>query len=106
MIVIAGFVEFTLAFYLVTGRGLLRLGGLGYASIFVAAMPAFGKLDVFGHLIILAILGIVVLRGTTRMQNGLHLTGRSLMADSAWIVLLYLLSLSAFFAMYYGMQRT
>lgn len=104
--VVAGFVEFTLAFYLVTGRGLLRLGGVGYALIFIAAMPAFGKLDVFGHLVIIAILGIVVLRGMTPMQNRLHLAGRGLVADSAWIVLLYLLSLGVFFAMYYAMQRT
>ena len=104
--VVAGFVEFTLAFYLVTGRGLLRLGGLGYAAIFLVAMPPFGKPDVFGHLIILAILAIVVLRGTTPMQNRLHLAGRGIAADSAWITFLYLLSLAAFFAMYYAMQRT
>ncbi len=103
---IAGFVEFTLAFYIVTGRGLLRLGGIGYALIFVAAMPVFGRLDVFGHLTIVAVFAIVILRGTTPMQMGLHLKRRGIVADSAWIVSLYLLSLVAFFAMYYGMQRT
>ena len=104
--VIAGFVEFTLAFYLVTGRGLLRLGGAAYALIFIAAMPPFGKLDVFGHLVIIAILCIAVLRGTTPMQTSLHRDGRTLAADSAWIVFLYLSSLAAFFAMYYAMQRS
>ena len=103
---IAGFIEFTLAFYLVTGRGLLRLGGIGYASIFIAAMPVFGKLDVFGHLVIVAILAIVVLRGATPMQQRLHLAGSGLAANSAWTVLLYLLSLSLFFVMYYAMQTT
>ncbi len=106
VVVIAGFVEFTLAFYLVTGRGLLRLGGAGYAAIFAAAMPAFGRLDVFGHLVILATLGIVILRGTTPMQDGLHLAGGRLSLDAAWITLLYLLSLALFFAAYYAMQRT
>ena len=104
--VIAGFVEFTLAFYLVTGRGLLRLGGAAYAMIFMAAMPAFGELDVFGHLVILATLTIVVLRGVTPMQHWLHLAGRGIVLDTGWIGLLYLLTLGLFFAAYYAMQRT
>lgn len=106
VVVIAGFVEFTLAFYLVTGRGLLRLGGLGYAMIFLAAMLPFGRLDVFGHLIILAILSVVVLRGATPMQNALHLRGQTMLAESGGVVVLYLLTLASFFAMYYAMQRT
>ena len=106
VVVIAGFVEFTLAFYLVTGRGLLRAGGLGYAAIFLSAMSPFGRLDVFGHLIILAILAVVVLRGATPMQNALHLRRQTVLADSGGVVVLYLLSLAAFFAMYYAMQQT
>ncbi len=106
VVVIAGFVEFTLAFYLVTGRGLLRLGGAGYALIFIAAMPPFGKIDVFGHLVVIATLGIVVLGGTTPMQQRMHLAGRAVAVDAAWITMLYLLSLMLFFAAYYAMQRT
>ena len=106
VVVIAGFVEFTLAFYLVTGRGLLRLGGFGYALVFLSAMSPFGRLDVFGHLIILAILAVVVLRGATPMQNALHLRGQTMLADSGGVVVLYLLSLAAFFAMYYAMHAT
>ena len=106
VVVIAGFVEFTLAFYLVTGCGLLRLGGAGYALIFIAAMPPFGKIDVFGHLVVIATLGIVVLGGTTPMQERVHLAGRAVALDAAWITLLYLLSLMLFFAAYYAMQRT
>ncbi len=106
VVVVAGFVEFTLAFYLVTGRGLLRLGGAGYASIFIAAMPPFGKIDVFGHLVVIATLGIVVLGGTTPMQERVHLAGRTIAVDAAWITMLYLLSLMLFFAAYYAMQRT
>ncbi len=106
VVVIAGFVEFTLAFYLVTGRGLLRLGALGYAAIFLAAMSPFGRLDVFGHLIILAILSVAGLRGVTPMQNALHVRGRGALADAGGIATLYLLTLGVFFAMYYAMQRT
>ena len=118
VVVIAGFIEFTLAFYLVTGRGLLRLGGLGYALIFVAAMPAFGKLDVFGHLTIIAVLCVVLLRGTTPMQHALHLSplgdgprtklnsAIAIVADAAWILMIYLAALVVFFAAYYAMQLT
>ena len=106
VVVVAGFVEFTLAFYLVTGRGLLRLGGAGYALIFIAAMPPFGKIDVFGHLVVIATLGLVVLGGTTLMQKRVHLAGRGIAVDAAWITVLYLASLGLFFAAYYTMQRT
>ena len=106
VVVIAGFVEFTLAFYLVTGRGLLRLGGAGYALIFIAAMPPFGRIDVFGHLVVIATLGIVVLGGTTPMQERVHLAGRGIVVDATWIALLYLVSLGLFFAAYYAMQGT
>ena len=106
VVVIAGFVEFTLAFYLVTGRGLLRLGGAGYALIFIAAMPPFGRIDVFGHLVVLATLGIVVMRGTTPMQERVHLAGQGVAVDAAWIATLYLMSLGLFFAAYYAMQRS
>ena len=90
----------------IPGRGLLRLGGAGYALIFIAAMPAFGRLDVYGHLVIISILAIVVLRGATPLQNALRLTGRSLAVDSAGKVALYAASLTIFFAAYYAMQRT
>ena len=106
VVVVAGFVEFTLAFYLVTGRGLLRLGGAGYALIFIAAMPPFGKIDVFGHLVVIATLGLVVLGGTTPMQDRVHLAGRGIVVDAAWITVLYLVSLGLFFTAYYTMQRT
>lgn len=106
VVVIAGFVEFTLAFYLVTGRSLARLGAAGYAAIFLAAMPVFGKLDVFGHLVILAVLAIVMLRGPTSIQARIHLAGDRLALDAAWITTLYLASLVAFFAAYYALHLT
>lgn len=118
LLVLAGFIEFTLAFYLVTGRGLLRLGGLGYALIFAAAMPPFGRLDVFGHLTIIAVLCIVILHGSTPMQHRMHLSrgsrdregprhlARAGIADAGWIMLLYLGTLIVFFAAYYMLQRS
>lgn len=106
VVVIAGFVEFTLAFYLITGRGLLRVGGVGYMLIFLGAMSPFGKLDIFGHLIIVAILLITVLRGTTAMQDAFYWTKRGAMFNAAWITGVYLASLPVFIAAYYALQFT
>lgn len=106
VVVIAGFIEFTLAFYLITGRGLLRVGGVGYMLIFLGAMSPFGKLDVFGHLIIVAILMITVLRGSTRMQDAFYWTRRGAVFNAAWITAVYLASLPLFVASYYALQLT
>ena len=69
-------------------------------------MPPFGRIDVFGHLVVIATLGLVVLGGTTPMQERVHLAGRGIVVDAAWITVLYLVSLGLFFAAYYTMQRT
>lgn len=106
VVVIAGFVEFTLAFYLIAGRGLLRVGGLGYIAIFLGAMSPFGKLDVFGHLVIVAILLITVLRGSTAMQDAFYWTKRGAVFNAAWITAIYLVSLPLFLALYYALQLT
>ncbi len=106
VVVIAGFVEFTLAFYLITGRGLLRVGGIGYMLIFLYAMSPFGKLDIFGHLIIVAILLITVLRGTTSMQDAFFWTKRDAVFNAGWITAVYLASLTFFIAAYYALQLT
>lgn len=106
VVVIAGFVEFTLAFYLVTGRGLLRVGGVGYMLIFLGAMSPFGRLDIFGHLIIVAILAITVLRGTTAMQDAFYWTKRGAVFNAAWVTGVYVVFLPTFIAAYYALQLT
>lgn len=103
-VVIAGFVEFTLAFYLVTGRGLLRLGAAGYAGIFLIAIPEFGHLDAVGHIPVVGILGVLCLHGASPLQNALRRFRGHLAWDAAAISLLYLVSLIGMFAMYYGLQ--
>ncbi len=104
VIAIAGFVEFTLAFYLVTGRGLLRLGAVGIALVFLSAIPEFGHLDVVGHLPFLGILGVLVLHGASPLQDALQLSRRDLALSAAATSLLYLTSLTGLAAMYYGLQ--
>jgi len=104
VVVVAGFVEFTLAFYVMTGRGLVRFGAAAYAGIFLAAIPEFGHLDAVGHIPIVAILAVVCLRGASPLQRllGLMQPGRAI--NAATISALYLVALAGFFGMYYGLH--
>jgi hypothetical protein len=103
-VVVAGFVEFTLAFYLATGRGMLRLGTLVLLIVFIAAMPEFGRRDVVGHLPLIAILGVPLVGGNSALQRFWRLPGRGTVVNAGAACLLYTLSLSLFFLTYYGVQ--
>ncbi len=103
-IVIAAFVEFTLAFYLATGRGMLRLGGLILLIIFIAAMPEFGRRDVVGHFPLVAILGVPLMAGHSSLQRFWRLPGKGIAVNAAAACVLYTFSLALFFAAYYGVQ--
>ncbi len=101
---VAGFVEFTLAFYVMAGRGLVRFGAVAYAAIFIAAIPEFGHLDAVGHIPVIAILAVVGLRGSSPLQRLMGVIERGPAANAAVISLLYLVSLTGFFTLYYGLQ--
>jgi hypothetical protein len=62
-IVLAGFVEFFLAYFLLGGRFFGRLAALGLLGIFVAAIFDFGKIDAIGHLMIILSLIVIILQG-------------------------------------------
>ena len=102
--VVAGFVEFTLAFYLMTGRGLVRFGAAAYAAIFIMAIPEFGHLDTVGHIPIVAILAVVCLRGASPLPRLPAVMERAGVARAATVSAFYLTCLIGFFAMYYGLH--
>lgn len=104
VIVVAGFVEFTLAFYLLTGRGLVRFGAAAYAAIFLAAIPEFGHLDTTGHMPIVGILAVVCLRGASPWPRLLGIADTGGLRRAASVTALYAVSLTGLFAMYYGLQ--
>lgn len=104
VVMVAGFVEFTLAFYVMTGQGLVRFGAAAYAAVFLAAIPEFGHLDAVGHIPIVGILAVVCLRGASPIQRLLGMRERRANANAAMISALYLASLAGFFVMYYGLQ--
>ena len=103
-IITAAFVEFTLSFYLATGRGLLRFGAFALLVVFISAMPEFGPLDVVGHFPLIAILGVPFISGDTGLQRFWRLPDRSIAFNAAATCVLYALTLALFFGMYYGVQ--
>lgn len=104
VVVMAGFIEFTLAFYFMTGRGLVRFGAAAFAVVFIVAIPEFGHLDSVGHLPIVGIMAVVCLRGASPLQRAFGLLGRKPIANAAGIAALYVAVLVAFFGAYYGLQ--
>jgi len=104
--VTAGFVEFSLAFYLLVGRSLLWLNALALILVFVSAMPEFGNLDLVGHLPIVAILLVVVIHGSTRLQEVTRPQGMGPLRSAVSVAGLFAVSLVTLMAMYYGLQQT
>jgi hypothetical protein len=103
--VIAGFVEFSLAFFLVAGYGLLRLGSAIFLAIFAAAVPEFGHLDAVGHFTIVGIFGLVCLHGASPLQRSLRpLKDSAAGKDSLVTVAFFLGFLTLFFVAYYGLH--
>ena len=104
VIVVAGFVEFTLAYFIMTGQGLVRLGAAGYALIFLAAIPTFGHLDAVGHIPIVGILLVVCVHGASPLQRLLGILERGRLANAAAVSGVYLATLLVFFSLYYGLH--
>jgi hypothetical protein len=103
-IVIAAFVEFTLSFYLATGRGMLRLGALALLIVFVSAMPEFGPVDVVGHFPLIAILGVPFLAGDSSLQRFWRLPQFGTAVNAAATCVLYIVTLAVLLSLYHGVQ--
>ncbi len=103
-VVIAAFVEFTLAFYLATGRGLLRLVAVALLFVFISAMPAFGPRDIVGHFPLVAMLGVPLMAGDSLLQRFWRLPHRGITFNAAAMCLLYIVTLVTFVGAYYGVQ--
>lgn len=103
--VAAGFVEFALAFYILTGLGLLRLGIFGLSLIFVAAILDFGKLDAIGHLPTIVALAAMFLHGPTRLHRWLHDARRGLLEEANRAGLSFAMAIGVLFTAYYGLQH-
>ena len=102
--IVAGFVEFTFAFYMLTGFALLRLAVLGLGAIFAAAIVDFGKPDAIGHLPILIAMAAMFLHGPTPLHLWLHETSDSGFRKARTAGIAYASSVFLFLALYYGLQ--
>jgi hypothetical protein len=60
---VAGFVEFSLAFFMLAGTALLRGACLFLLLLVTGAIPAFGKVDAVGHGLIIASLVVMIIAG-------------------------------------------
>jgi hypothetical protein len=102
---VSGFVEFFVTFILLGAVSVVgRLISLGFMSVFVLAVYEFGVLDAVGHLMIVAILWVLIVRGPTDARNMLVLPDKSLFTEAYFMTGLYFLAFVMIFILYYGIH--
>jgi hypothetical protein len=102
--VLAGFVEFSLAYFLITGTAILRLGTFYLLFIFAAAILDFGKIDAIGHMLIIVALCIMTLNGKSALQELFVRPKRGVLVEASLMTALHYVFLAGFFLLYYGIQ--
>lgn len=102
---VSGFIEFFVTFILLGAVSVVgRLISLGFMSIFVLAVFEFGTLDAVGHMMIVAILWVLIVRGPTDARNMLVLPDKSLFTEAYFMTGLYYLAFVTIFILYYGIH--
>ena len=103
---VSGFVEFFVTFILLGAVSVVgRLISLGFMSIFVLAVIQFGIVDAIGHLMIVAILFVLIVRGPTDARDMLVLPDKSLFTEAYFMTGLYFLAFVMIFIFYYGIHH-
>lgn len=103
---VSGFVEFFVTFILLGAVSVVgRLISLGLMSVFVLAVFEFGMLDAVGHMMIVAILWVLIVRGPTDARNMLVLPDKSLFTEAYFMTGLYFLAFVMVFILYYGIHH-
>lgn len=102
---VAGFMEFGLAFVLLGAASIAgRLVALCLQGIFMLAIFKFGMLDAIGHLMIIAILLVLFVRGPTSAREILVLREKSIWMETYFMTGLYFLAFVLIFIAYYGLH--
>jgi len=104
-IVLAGFVEFFLAYFLLGGRFFGRLAATGLLFIFVAAVFDFGKIDAVGHLMIILSLVVIILQGTQPVSDLFTLPRLGITGGAFASLGILMIVLSAYVLSYYGLHH-
>ena len=103
--VLAGYVEFTLTYMLLSSASLLsRALALGLGSVFALAIFKFGMIDAVGHLMIIAILVVLVILGPTKGRSLVVLDQKSLWTEAYFMTSNYAFFFVMVFIAYYGLQ--
>jgi hypothetical protein len=104
---LAGFLEFGLAFVLLGAASIAgRVIAVGLQGIFMLAIFKFGLLDAIGHLMIIAILTVLFVRGPTSAREILVLREKSVAMEAYFMTGLYFLAFVMVFIAYYGLHAT
>ena len=101
---IAGFVEFSLAFFMITGTALLRWACTALLILMVSAIPEFGRVDAIGHLLIIAGLLAMIIAGQRSIQMPAALARAGVMAQAGILTLGYSATIVMSFGLYYSSQ--
>jgi hypothetical protein len=101
---IAGFVEFSLAFFMLTGTVLLRLACAALMMLLLSAVPEFGRVDAIGHLLIIAGLLAMIITGQHSVQIPAFVRRASGVMRAGVLTSSYMATLAVAFVLYYGSQ--
>ena len=102
---VSGFTEMFVTFILLGAASVVgRLVALGVMSIFVLAVFEFGWVDAVGHLMIVAILFVLIVRGPTDAREMLVLRDKSVFTETYFMTGLYFLAFGMIFILYYGIH--
>jgi len=101
---VAGFVEFSLAFFMVTGTALLRWSCFALLLLLSSAIPAFGQADAMGHLLIIAALITMIISGQRIIQMPAVVVRAGILTQAGLLTFGYALTITAAFGLYYGSQ--
>ena len=103
--VLAGFLEFSVAFILLGAASVAgRIVAIGLQGVFMLAIFKFGLLDAIGHLMIIAILFVLFIRGATSAREILVLREKSIWMEIYFMTGLYFLAFVMIFIAYYGLH--
>ena len=103
-VTIAGFVEFNLTFVLLSSASIVsRVVAFAFNMIFLLAIYIFGLVDAVGHLMIIAVLLVLTIRGPTKARDFLVLSDRSRWTEAYFMTGLWMLAMNVIFIAYYGL---
>lgn len=101
---VAGFVEFSLAFFMLTGTALLRFSCLALLALMTSAIPEFGRVDAIGHSLIITGLVAMTILGHRGIQLPRVFSSGDGLARSGTMTLTYGATVTVLFGLYYGAQ--